>query len=71
MRLIVSDTSCLIDLRKASLLQALIRLPYEIGIPDVLFEELVRFELAEIDLIDSETNPNPKNSTTIAIAKRL
>jgi hypothetical protein len=49
----------------------LIRLPYEIGIPDVLFEELVRVELAEINLIDSETNPNPKNSTTIAIAKRL
>jgi hypothetical protein len=48
MRLIVSDTSCLIDLRKASLLEALIRLPYEIGIPDVLFEELVRFESLEV-----------------------
>jgi hypothetical protein len=31
----------------------LIRLPYEIGIPDLLFEELVRFELAEIDLMDN------------------
>jgi hypothetical protein len=68
MQLIVSDTFCLIDLRKASLLEASIRLLYEIGIPGFLFEELVRFELAEIDLIDSETNPNPKNSTTIAIA---
>jgi predicted nucleic acid-binding protein len=54
MWLIVSDTSCLIDLRKASLLEALIRLPYEIGIPDVLFAELVNFELADIDLIDTQ-----------------
>jgi predicted nucleic acid-binding protein len=53
MRIIVSDTSCLIDLRKASLLEALIRLPYEIGIPDVLFEELVSFEFGEIALIDN------------------
>jgi predicted nucleic acid-binding protein len=53
MRIIVSDTSCLIDLRKASLLEALIQLPYEIGIPDVLFEELVSFKPAEIALIES------------------
>jgi hypothetical protein len=66
MRLIVRDTSCLIDLRKASLLEALIRLPYEISIPDVLFEELVRFELAEIDL--RETNARPISSTKSAIA---
>jgi hypothetical protein len=52
MRLIVSDTSCLIDLHKTSLLEALIRLPYEIGIPDVLFEELVSFNLTEIALIE-------------------
>jgi predicted nucleic acid-binding protein len=52
MRIIVSDTSCLIDLRKASLLEALIQLPYEIGIPDVLFEELVNFKPTEIALIE-------------------
>jgi hypothetical protein len=62
----VSDTSCLIDLRKASLLETLIRLPYKIGIPDILFEELVRIELAEIDL--RETNPRPISSTKSAIA---
>jgi hypothetical protein len=52
MRIVVSDTSCLIDLRKASLLEALIQLPYEIGIPDVLFEELVSFKPTEIALIE-------------------
>lgn len=39
MRLIVSDSSCLIDLRKASLLKAFLDLPYEVLIPDALFEE--------------------------------
>ena len=44
MRIIVSDSSCLIDLRKASLLEAFLGLPYEILIPDTLFEEeLVQF----------------------------
>lgn len=39
MRIIVSDSSCLIDLRKASLLEALLKLPYETLIPNTLFEE--------------------------------
>jgi hypothetical protein len=44
MRIIVSDSSCLIDLRKASLLDLFLRLPYEILIPNTLLEEeLVRF----------------------------
>lgn len=44
MRIIVSDSSCLIDLRKASLLDAFLRLPHEILIPNTLFEEeLLRF----------------------------
>jgi hypothetical protein len=44
MRIIVSDSSCLIDLRKASLLTAFLQLPYEILIPNTLFEEeLLRF----------------------------
>jgi hypothetical protein len=33
MRIIVSDSSCLIDLRKASLLDVFLRLPYEMVIP--------------------------------------
>lgn len=52
MRLIVSDSSCLIDLRKASLLEAFLELPYEVLIPDALFEEeLVRFTPAQKDLL--------------------
>ena len=52
MRLIVSDSSCLIDLRKASLLEAFLDLPYEILIPNTLFEEeLVRFTPAQKDLL--------------------
>ena len=44
MRIIVSDSSYLIDLRKASLLEALLKLPYEILIPNILFEdELLKF----------------------------
>ena len=48
MRIVVSDTSCLIDLRKASLLDAFVRLPYELLIPNTLFDgELVKFTVAQ------------------------
>ena len=44
MRIVVSDSSCLIDLRKICLLDAFLRLPYEILIPNTLFKgELVKF----------------------------
>jgi predicted nucleic acid-binding protein len=44
MRIIVSDSSCLIDLRKASLLEVFLKVPYEILIPNTLFEdELLKF----------------------------
>lgn len=48
MRIVVSDSSCLIDLRKVSLLDALLRLPFEFLIPDTLFEdELLKFTAAQ------------------------
>jgi predicted nucleic acid-binding protein len=48
MRIVVSDSSCLIDLRKVSLLDVLLELPYEILIPNTLFEdELLKFSDAE------------------------
>lgn len=48
MRIIISDTSCLIDLRKAALLTAFPRLPFEILIPNTLFEdELLSFSADE------------------------
>ena len=39
MRIVVSDTSCMIDLRKAGLLNALFRLPYSFVMPDTLYED--------------------------------
>jgi hypothetical protein len=48
MRIVVSDSSCLIDLRKVSLLDALLRLPCEFLIPDTLFQdELLKFPPAQ------------------------
>ena len=48
MRIVVSDSSCLIDLRKVSLLEPLLELPYEFIIPNTLFEdELLKFTVAE------------------------
>ena len=39
MRIILSNTSCVIDLRKADLLEALFRLPYAFVVSDILFED--------------------------------
>lgn len=39
MRIIVSDTSCVIDLRKAQLLEAIFRLPYAFMMPRPLFDD--------------------------------
>jgi len=48
MRIIVSDTSCFIDLHKVDLLFALFALPYKVIIPHPLFEdELLSFSKAE------------------------
>lgn len=53
MRILISDTSCLIDLRKASLMEAFVQLPYDLVIPDVLFEqELVNFSNVEKELLE-------------------
>jgi len=54
MQILISDTSCLIDLRKASLLGAFVQLNYDLVIPDVLFEEeLLQFSNAEKELIET------------------
>ena len=48
MQVVISDSSCLIDLRKTSLLDAFLRLPYELLIPNTLFEEeLLKFTAAQ------------------------
>ena len=52
MRIVVSDSSCLIDLRKASLLDVFLRLPYEFLIPNTLFEEeLLKFTDEEKNIL--------------------
>ena len=50
MQIIVNDTSCLIDLRKAGLLHATLLLPYafQIALP-LLRSELIGFTKAEVD----------------------
>ncbi len=48
MRIVVSDTSCIIDLHKVDLLFALLELPYSFVIPHMLFDdELHRLTAAE------------------------
>ena len=48
MRIVVSDSSCLIDLKKVSLLDTFLRLPHEFLIPNTLFEEeFLRFTAAQ------------------------
>ena len=48
MRIVISESSCLVDLRKASLLDALLSLPYQFLIPNTLFEEeLINFTAAQ------------------------
>ena len=39
MRIIISDTNALIELRKAALLKALLRLPFEVHVVDLLYED--------------------------------
>lgn len=52
MRIIVSDSSCLIDLQKAELLTVFLQLPYEILIPDSIFhDELLKFTPAQKALL--------------------
>ena len=50
MRIIVSDNSCLIDLRKVSLLGAFVRLPYEISAE--LRPELCRYRMGGLKVMD-------------------
>lgn len=52
MRVIVSDSSCVIDLRKGGLLERFLELPFEFVIPDVLLEnELLSLSSADRSLL--------------------
>lgn len=39
MRIVITDSSCLIDLKKGNLLRALLELPYDFAIPQPLMED--------------------------------
>lgn len=39
MRIVITDSSCLIDLKKGSLLRAMLELPYEFAIPQPLIDD--------------------------------
>lgn len=48
LQVVISDSNCLIDLRKSALLDAFLRIPYELLIPNTLFEdELLSFTAAQ------------------------
>jgi predicted nucleic acid-binding protein len=50
MRIVISDTSCFIDLGKGSLVKTVLKLPYAFVMPDVLFyDELLHFGSAAKD----------------------
>lgn len=40
--LLVSDTSVLIDLERGGMLAALFELPFEVGVPDVMYEREIK-----------------------------
>ena len=54
MKVLVSDTSVLIDLERSSLLKTAFRLPYEFAVPDLLYEQEIKnyngAELLELGL---------------------
>ncbi len=55
MRIIISDSSALIDLRKGLILELFLKLPFEFVIPDALIEsELLSFTKKEINLLKKQ-----------------
>ena len=72
MRIIASDTSALIDLRKGALLEAFLKLPFEFIIPDLLLiSELIKFTRAERNLIDKKMTVAHLNGNEVIHAQRL
>lgn len=74
MQVLVSDTSVLIDIQRASLLARLFSLPYDFVVPDLLYEtELIEWmgpELLELGLQVTELEPHEiVQATTLKRAK--
>ena len=66
MQIIISDTSCLIDLRKGGLLSGLLALPYRFAIPLPLFEdELLDMSTREKAMLVESGLEHPCLSATV------
>jgi len=46
--ILVSDTSVLIDLERAQLLEGIFRLPFEFAVPDLLFERELKGAIGDL-----------------------
>lgn len=72
MRIIVSDSSCLIDLQKGGLIEAFLKLPYELVVPDVLLEdELLSFSKKEISVLRANMTVATLEAEGVERAARL
>ena len=70
MRIIVSDSSALIDLKKGDLLEIFLRLPFEFVIPDVLLDsELLSFSKSELAMLRRNMTVAELNGPGIERAK--
>ena len=67
MQVLVSDTSVLIDIERASLTARLFDLPYDFVVPDILYEaELL--DWMGPDLIDLGARPRPDTDPSVICA---
>ena len=75
MRILVSDTSILIDLERAYLLEELFRLPFEFAVPDLLFARELNGELGDrlisLGLRIEELTPGEVQRATIVNRKHV
>lgn len=72
MRIIVNDSSALIDLRKGGLLEFLVELPFEFVISDgILADELLSFKRSEIAFMRRRMNVVTLDGIEIQVVARL
>ena len=71
MRVLVSDTSVLIDLERGSLLETAFRLPYEFAVPDLLYErEIKDYNGAELLALGLRVEELDEHAVTAALEFR-
>ena len=71
MRVLVSDTSVLIDLERSSLLETAFRLPYEFAVPDLLYQqEIEDYNGAELLALGLRVEELDEHAVTAALKFR-